>query len=84
MNHQLKFLILAVLFIAVISVYVWDRQNVTREIKQAQTKINTVEQQLRTGSGIMAEIEKIEQLFAEKKNALITYQVSGCELAAEI
>ena len=84
MKHQLKFLILAVLFIAVISVYVWDRQNVTREINQAQTKINTVEQQLRTGSGIMDEIEKIEQLFAEKKNALITYQVSGSQLAAEI
>ena len=42
MKHQFKFLILAVLFIAVISVYVWDRQNVTRDIKQAQTKINTV------------------------------------------
>ena len=84
MKHQYKFLILAVLLITVITVFIWDRNNVTREIKQVQKKINTVEQKLRDGTGIMVEIEKIQQFFSEKKDNLITYHLSGSELAAEI
>ena len=84
MKHQYKFLILAMLLITVITVFVWDRNNVTQEIKQVQKKINTVEQKLKDGTGIMVEIEKIQQFFSEKKNNLITYHLSGSELAAEI
>ena len=58
MKHHYKFLVLAVLLITVITVFIWDRNNVTREIKQVQKKINTVEQKLRDGTGIMVEIEK--------------------------
>ena len=84
MKHHYKFLVLAVLLITVINVFVCDRHNVTQEIKQVQKKINTVEQKLRDGTGIMVEIEKIQQFFSEKKDNLITYHLSGSELVAEI
>ena len=84
MKHQFKFFSLTILLITLVAVFVWDRQNVSQEIELVQAKINTVEQELRDGTGIMAEIEKIQQFFSEKKNSLITYHLSGSELASEI
>ncbi len=84
MKHHLKFFLLTIIIMTLIVIFVWDRKNVNKEIMQIQSKINSVEQQLREGSGIMNEIEKIQQFFSDKKSNLITYHISGSELAAEI
>lgn len=84
MNHKYKFLFLVLLSISLVSIFVWDRNNVNKNIKLVRKNINTVEKQLRDGTGIMAEIEKIQQYFLEKKDNLINYHLSGSELASEI
>ena len=72
MNHKYKFLFLVLLLMSLVSIFVWDRNNVNKNIEQVQKKIHTVEKQLGDGTGIMAEIDKIQQFFIEKKNISIT------------
>ena len=68
----------------IIAVYVWDSINIKSEIKQINSKLSNMDDQLRSGTGIMDEVINIRQHFTKKKNILISHRISGPDLLNEI
>ena len=84
MNQKIKYVILLILTVMIIAVYVWDSINTKSEIKQLQSKLSNMDDQLKSGTGIMDEVLNIRQHFTKKKNILISHRISGPDLLNEI
>jgi len=68
----------------IIAVYAWDSFNIKSELKQINSKLSNMDDQLRSGTGIMDEVLHIRQHFTEKKIFLLSHRISSPDLLNEI
>ncbi len=84
MHQKTKYVILLILTVMIIAVYVWDSINIKSELKQINLKVSNMDDQLRSGTGIMDEVLHIRQHFTKKKNILLSHRISSPDLLNEI